>query len=230
MKTIFRAVVTVVFAMVIVAAGPSTVWADCSAVSGIWLGHENMDTSTAWTFTLINLTNSNVQIGAKGSTEGHDLGDNFPYGQVYKPGNASSSTTPALTTWQSDDHNKIFPDHCSSTVNFFIQDGSGLYNFSLLFAQDPSYWAQKAVTVNFNPPYGTSTWKYSRTVNNDNGYYAYKARDGHEGILFAISDKYILNINKPNKHGNGDNQLFLVITQRTANNSYTGKQLQWYME
>ena len=229
MKRIKCSVLVLIAAMVFAATVPGIAWADCSSADGIWLGHENMDTSTSWTFTLINLTNSNVEVGAKGTTD-HDLGDNFPYSHVYASGNASAATTPSLSMWQSNDGNKIFPDHCSTTVNFFIQDGSGLYNFSLLFAQDPSYWAQKAVIVNFNPPYGTSTWKYSRTTSNDSGYYSYKARDGHEGILFVISDKYVLNIYKPNKHGNGDNQLFLVVTQRTTNNVYTGNKLQWYME
>ena len=77
MKLIKSNVVVLLLAVVFAAAVPGIAWADCSSADGIWLGHENMDTSTAWTFTLINLTNSNVEVGAKGTTD-HDLATIFP--------------------------------------------------------------------------------------------------------------------------------------------------------
>lgn len=231
MKTMPSVAAALFFVFVAAVAGPGQVWACDTAYGGIWLGQDKMDaTKTEWSISVINLTNSNLQVGAAGSTDNDISG--FPYGNVYPPGNTNKSSPSAstvnLTTWESKSDNRLFPDHCTSTVNYMIQDGSNAYNFSLVFQHDNDNYDGKAVIVHMAAPYGTSTWKYNTSTNSD-GYYAYKPRDGSEGILFAISDKYILSLYKPNKNGNGGNQLFLVVTQRFANNQYKGNKLQWYM-
>ncbi|HWR38713.1 MAG TPA: hypothetical protein VN611_04370 [Patescibacteria group bacterium] len=201
---------------------------------GIWLGITGVNSNhNQFWFSVINLTSYNVTIG---TAPDHAI-DDFPYGSVLPPGNCVNykSVTPsmsnyAITTWASADAHNRFPDHCTATVPFTISEGTGAYNFSLTFKQDTNDHPQQAAIVNFAPPYGTTTWKYSQSVSNDNGYYANQPRDGHEGILFAISDTFVLSAFKPNKVGNGGNRFILVITQRYSDSNYRGYHYQWYMD
>ena len=132
MKATLQTAILLFFAITLIAAAPCTAWASCAEGDlGVAIGTNDLFKDFKWTFSLINLTSSNVKIGPKGSTESedHTLGSNFPYNTVYPPGNSSNSkstggasTTPSinLTTWKSNSHNKMFPDHCTSTVPFEI--------------------------------------------------------------------------------------------------------------
>lgn len=236
MKNMIRIVAILLFSVAIAAADPVMVRA-CTTeyIGGIRLGHDNTDGQFKWTFSLINLTNSNVKIGAKGSTD-YDLGSSFPYGAVYPPGNSTTNSnkdtsTLGLTTWKSAEHNKMFPDHCTTTVPFEIQDGSSAYNFSLTFYQDTAYWAQRAVIVNFQPPYKSnpSSFKYKTNTPYNAGPDGYDIKQllYGQGIIFAISDKYVLTLYKNNRKGNGGNSLILVLTQKNSALDYRGNSLDW---
>ena len=234
MKSINKIAVLLLFVFIAAVAGAGQVWASCTNPEGIWLGQDKMAASkTEWSLSVINLTNSNLQVGAAGSTD-NDL-PGFPYGTIYPPGNTNktnpSATTVNLTTWESKSDNRLFNDHCTNTVNYVIQDGSNSYNFSLVFMADSNNYDGKAVAVHFGKPYNASSWKYSTSnTSGTDGYYSYNPRGNNEGILFAISDKYILSLYKPNKLGNGGNQLFLVVTQKFTNSQYKGNKLQWFMD
>ena len=125
----------------------------------------------------------------------------------------------------------MFPDHCSTTVPFEIANDTA-YNFSLKFSQ---YFGRHTAAVTIQPPFGQTSWKYSTSVSNDNGYYAFdptstaKSGTGEgNGILFAISDKYILSLYKNNEWAtNGANDLILVVTERNPNNKYSGNKVRW---
>ncbi len=252
MKTKGKIVAILLFACILFTYHPGKALADCAkdGQEGIWLGTIDMFSKYTWTFSLINFTKSNVSIGAKGSTEGHDLGSDFPYGHVYPPGNSTpkyaypppdplptgngDTSKIGLTTWRSNSHNKMFPDHCQTTVPILVQDGSNAYNFALLFAQDLNYNAQKAVIVSLVPPYKTTTWKYTMSSDN-NGYASYAPRknstdkDAYEGILVGISDNYVITLYRTGSglQDNGKNDLILVITEKTSKYEYHGNKLQW---
>lgn len=226
MKTTLRTAVLLLLVMIL-AAVPCTAWAS-SMGAGILLGNDSTVNGHAWTFSLINLTSSNVQIGAKGSTEGHDFGHNFPYGVIFPPGNSANSkstggvsATPTLnlTTWSSNDNSHMFDYGCPTTVSFEIVNDPA-YNFSLVFRNDKDY-----TRVTPQPPYKATSWKYNTDVANDNGYYArtaYSTGDGGEGYLAAISDKYVVAVFKNNQIGLGGNDLILVITERNPIYDYHG--------
>ena len=225
MKTTLRTAVLLLLAMVLVAI-PCTTWAQstCSGGSGIVLGNDASAKGHAWSFSLINLTSSNIQIGAKGSTEGHDFGGNFPYGVIYPPGNstnsASTGATLNLTTWKSNEDTHMFSQSCPTTVSFEIVNDPA-YNFSLEFRESSSDYAH----VTPQPPYKATSWKYSTDVDNDNGYYARTANttnSGGEGFLSAVSDKYYVAVFKNNQVGEGGNDLILVITERNPKYDYHG--------
>ena len=240
----FRTAVLLFFAVVSFAAGSNAAWA-CDVKDGgpgICLGTKKIAQDFHWSFSLINLTNSNIKIG---TAPDHGFGGNFPYNTVFPPGNAANSKTSrynsdvpsptlGLTTWKSAAHNEMFPDHFIQTVPFEIQSDSG-YNFTLQFSQNTNY-AQQVVVVQFKPPYGASTWNYKTNVSNDNGYYAYPPRNpgddylndtGYDGILFAISDKYVLSVFKNNAMDNDGNSLILVVTQRYPEHDYHGQNVRW---
>ena len=245
MKATLRTAVLLFFAITLVAAAPATAWADCTQFPpGILIGTDSgSNDSFTWTFSLINLTSGNVKIGAKGSTDSQSdnyLGSGFPYSTAYPPGNSSNSkstggasTSPDinLTTWKSNSHQDMFPDHCSTTVPFEISNDTA-YNFSLKFSQ---YFGRHNAAVVIQPPFGQTTWKYSTSVSNDSGYYAFdptstaKSGTGEgNGILFAISDKYILSLYKNNEWAtNGANDLILVVTERNSNKKYLGNKVRW---
>lgn len=240
MKTTMRTTVVLFFAMIVLAAAPGTVWADnCNTGNGIMLGTNALTQDFAWHFSLINLTGSNIVIGAKNSTD-HDLSSNFPYGAVYPPGNSANSktkgtsgaTTLNLTTWKSNEKNQMFPDHCTTTVNFEISSNTA-YNFSLRFNQKNN---QRQAMVTLQPPYGKTSWKYSTDIDAGNGYHAYPPQapnddglngDEGDGILFAISDRYVLTLYKNNMEGQGGNSLNLVVTERDPSLDYHGNKLRW---
>ena len=194
------------------------------------------DLKTEWTFSLINLTNNTIHIGAA-SEVSQALGDNFPYNTDFPSGN-SKGTKVNLTTWKSSYLAHPFPANYEADVNFHIQDGtSGLYDFSLQFLMFSSGGVPDGsmAYAYFQPVFGSTSWKYSNQVTNDSGYYADPPRTSDnvkysptpEGIVFAISDKYVLCLYKPNMYDNGENQLIMVVTQRFANNSYHGNHLKW---
>ena len=256
MKNKLSTVLLMMFALCIISAGTGTVRAcDNMEQKGILLGHTNSQ-DFHWTFTLINLTSSNVYIGKKDSTEQHSFGGNFPYDTTYPPGNSvvknngnpipnnSDTSKIGLTTWESDAHSKMFPDHCVTTLPLEIHDGTGANNFSLRFERYEDTMDQKAVIVRINPPYNTNTWNFKTSAANDNGFYAFEPRSkgerkddhgrtiqdsegGFEGILFAINDRYVLSLYKNNKFGNGGNSLILVVAERFKNLDYHGQKLQW---
>ena len=158
---------------------------------GIMLGHTDSQ-KFVWTFSLINLTQSNISIGTKGSAGDSTLGSDFPYGTTYPPGNSlvqnngnpkpnnGDTSKIGLTTWKSDEHSKMFPDHCRTYVPIMIQDGTNVNNFSLYFEKDEAEMDQKAVIVSFKPPYNSSTWSFKTSVSNDNGFYAFDPRSKGE--------------------------------------------------
>lgn len=243
MKTITRIAAAAIVALFIACyAGAGTVLAATDGnrnYKGVWIGvaSTDKDQKTEWTFSLINLTNSTVHIGAV-SEVSQALGDNFPYNTDFPSGN-SKGTKVNLTTWKSSNVAHPFPGNYEADANIHIQDGtSGLYDFSLQFLMYSSGGVPNGsqAFAYFQPVYGSTTWKYSNQVTNDSGYYAdpprrYSSGSGYrEGIVFAISDKYVLCLYKPNMFDNGENQLFLVITQRFANASYHGNHLQWILD
>ncbi|MBP2663700.1 MAG: hypothetical protein H6Q71_1648 [Firmicutes bacterium] len=246
MRNVIRTVAILFFTIVIAATSPGTVLAcDGEGQDGIWLGTVDMMLKYKWTFSVINLTGSTVKIG---TAPDHSLGSNFPYNTTFPPGNSIAkypdSTPPAnngdtsqigLTTWKSGNHNKMFPDHCQATVPIEIQNNNTAYNFSLEFSQYLDLSPQSSVIVKIKPPYqtSTSTWKFSTDVA-DSGYVAYPPRklSGgiHEGILTAISDRYVLCLYKTqnaNIDSSNPNDLILVITERFPNANYRGNGLQW---
>ena len=242
MKATFRSAFLLFFVLTLVATASGTAWAGCSEGNiGVAIGTNDLFQDFKWTFSLINLTSSNIKTGAKGSTEpdDHTLGSNFPYNTVYPPGNSTNSkskgvtsttTTLNLTTWKSNSHNKMFPDHCTATVPIEISSDTS-YNFSLRFQQSDGS-PQRSVRATLQPPYGQTTWKYSTKTSNDNGYYssAPVPSDNFEGdgILFAISDKYVLAVYKNHDVDNqkgGD--LVLVVTERNPKFDYHGNKVQW---
>ena len=246
MKTLMRKAIVLFFAASLVAVAPGTVWAGCDTGNGIMLGTNADMQKFVWHFSLINLTKSNITIASKGSSGDHTLGSSFPYGKVYPPGNSANSKTqiPAgytlptqspylnITTWKSDEHNDMFPDACTTDVNIEIQ-GNTAYNFGLQFKQHND---QRQVRVTLQQAYGASSWKYKTSVADDNGYYAYPAAapdddgvkdDEGEGILFAISDKYVVAMYKNNEEGQGGNSLNLVVTERNPLLDYHGNKIRW---
>lgn len=241
MKTRLRIFAFWIAALSLMAFVPGTAWAKCDQANGIELSNDGAMGDWTYTFSLINLTSSNVRIGDKGTTDDQDdnyLHGGFPYGTSFPPGNSTNSktkgapTTPAslnLTTWKSNSKKDMFPDHCATNVSFEITNDPA-YNFSLKFAQATNGPAQHGVRVNIYPPFGKSTWKYS-TNTTSNGYVAIPSAstgDNGEGILFAISDKYIVTIFKNQDyqpHGGAD--LVLVITERNPANDYHGNKVRW---
>jgi hypothetical protein len=250
-------VLTSIFLMIavcVISAGPGTVRAcDDMEQKGIMLGHTDSQ-EFVWTFSLINLTSSNVYIGIDNSD--HSFGGDFPYGTTYPPGNSvvknngnpiannGDTSKIGLTTWKSDQHNKMFPDHCVTTVPVEIHDNTNANNFSLHFEQNLNETAQKSVIVRFSPAVTTNTWNFKTAVSNDNGFYAFEPRSkgdrhysdgkpmhdseaGYEGILYAINDRYVLSLYKNNDFHNGGNSLILVITERFKNLDYHGNKNQW---
>ena len=196
------------------------------AYSGVWVGRNAQDGETDWDFSVINLTASNVVIGSK--PDKGAFGDNFPYGHTYPPGNSQNKTV-NLTTWKSHKGNQTFPKVDSTLVNFVIQDGTNQYNFSLKFSIPGS--KGEGAYINLQQT-ASSTWKYTTSVSNDgnSGYSADPPRSGlEEGILYAISDKYVVCLYKPVTMSRGGNRLFLTITQRYPENAYKGYHLQWPM-
>lgn len=244
MKAITRIAAILLIAAFITAAAPERIWAaeDYRNYKGVWLGvaSTDKDHDTDWTFSLINLTNSNVYIGAASETPSTSpyatLSDNFPYNTTFPPGNFKD-TKVNLTTWKGRNVAHPFPGQYESAVNIHIQDGTNLYDFGLSFLMYSSGGVPSGsdAYVYFQPVYGSTSWKYNTQVTNDNGYYAdpprlYSSGAAYsEGIQFAISDKYVLCLYKPNEYNNGENLLFLVITQRFANNAYRGNHLQWML-
>lgn len=246
MRNVIRIVAILFFTVVIAVTSPGTVLA-CSneGQDGIWLGTVDKMLEYQWTFSVINLTGSTVKIG---TAPDHNLGSNFPYNTTFPPANSiakyPNSTPPpnngdtsqiGLTTWKSGSHNKMFPDHCQATVPIEIQNNNTAYNFSLEFSQDLYNSPQRSVIVKIKPPYqtSTSTWKFSTDAGAD-GYVSYPPRnfsgDTHEGILTAISDRYVLCLYKTKSAfvDNSDpNDLILVITERFPNAHYRGNDLQW---
>ena len=239
-----------------ISVGTGTVQAcDDMEQKGIMLGHTDSQ-KFVWTFSLINLTQSNVYIGAKGSAGDSTFGGDFPYGTTYPPGNSlvqnngnpkpnnGDTSKIGLTTWKSDEHSKMFPDHCRTYVPVEIHDGTNANNFSLYFEKDEAEMDQKAVLVSFKPPYNSSTWNFKTSVSNDNGFYAFDPRSkgerkdshgrtiqdseaGYEGILYAINSRYVLSLYKNNNFHNGGNSLILVVTERFSNLDYHGNKNQW---
>ena len=240
MNIMLRTVFSILTTIFIIASGPAVAWADCGneGVAGINIGIDNNDGNFVWTFSLVNLTSQQITIQPP---QDNRIGSNFPYyetsesnyqNNIYYAGNSNyKDPNPQVvghTTWKSNEHTKMFPDACRATVTFqFANDSS--YNFSLVFDQDIAYHPQRSVIIQFKPPYGTSTWKYNTSVSNDNGYYAFNPRAGNEGILFAISDKYVICAYKPNKKSQGGNHLILVVTPRDSNLQYQGSKLQWFL-
>ena len=234
MNIMLQTALSLLFAIVVAISGPAVVWADCGneGVAGINIGIDNNDGDFVWTFSLVNLTSQQITIQPP---QDNRIGSNFPYyennekNNIYFPGNSDKAQqVVGHTTWKSEKHTKMFPDHCRATVTFqFATDTA--YNFSLVFDQDIAYHPQRSVIIQFKPPYGTNTWKYNTSVSNDNGYYAFNPRAGNEGILFAMSDKYVLCAYKPNKKSQGGNHLILVVTPRDSNLQYQGSKLQWFL-
>ncbi|HWR38542.1 MAG TPA: hypothetical protein VN611_03510 [Patescibacteria group bacterium] len=236
MKIARRTAALLFFVMTLAVASPAA-WAGCDSTSpGIILDQPGAGDWT-WTFSLINLTGSNVQIGSE-AAEGsdHNLGSEFPYGHVYPPGNSTGTPktnttalvpgTLNLTTWKSNSHKDMFPDYCSSTVPVSIVSDTA-YNFSVKFSMS----GQKSAQATLQPPYSSSTWKYSTNVPyGDNGYYAYPGNGWYsgDGILFAISDKYLLSLFKNTDYNLNANDLILVITYRNPKNDYHGNNVRWY--
>ena len=239
MNAKLRTIALLFFAIAFVAVAPGAAWASCPQANGIELSNDGAVGEWTWTFSLINLTSSNVRIGDKGTTDSQSdnyLHEGFPYSTSFPPGN-STYTLPIeksptaninLTTWKSTSQKKMFPDHCSTTVPFEITNFPA-YNFSLIFQQMQGP-AQHAVRVNIQPPFNSSSWKYT-TNGSSNGYVAIPSAstgDGGEGILFAISDKYILSIFKNQMYDvNGGADLVLVVTERNPVNDYHGNKVRW---
>lgn len=221
------------FMITFIAAVPVTAWANCPLANGVEISNGGASGKWTWTFSLINLTRSNVKIGDKGSTDNY-LHGGFPYNTVFPPGNSINSKTKGtptttadlnLTTWKSTSEKKMFPDYCSTTVPFEITNDS-TYNFSLIFQSEGGGFQEHAVRVNFD----ASSRIYS-TNTTSNGYVAIPSAStggGGEGILFAISDKYILSIFKNQIYQvNGGADLVLVVTERVPTNDYHGYKVRW---
>ena len=229
MKTIIR-ILAVLLLTAFTTAGSGTAWASSSDYKGVWLGRQATDDEVDWDFSLVNLTQYNVVVGAK--PDKGAIGDNFPYGHSYPPGNSQNKTM-NLTTWKGGKGDHPFPKVSSTNVDFAIQDGTNQYGFSVNFLMPGSEGTDAYATL--QSPSGSAAWKYS--VTNDNGFYADPPRDGYsEGVLFAISDKYTLCIYKPVTLSHGGNKFFLVVSQRYTYNSqhnvinvYQGNHLQWPM-
>ena len=229
LRTVFLLALLAFFAQVAPAMGYA-----CTSVNGIYIGNDTKKDET-WTFSLVNLTESNIKIGSQNdqnsSPAGHHL-RNFPYGTVFPPGNSSSEeTTPSLglTSWKSKAESKWFPETCNLFVPIEISSNSA-YNFSLRFNGGNG----KEVLVSIAPPVGQSTWRYSTDVNNDKGYYAFSSAQGadgpdaHDGILFALSDQYVVCLYKNNTENEGGNHLILVVTQRNSYNDYHGNKMRYF--
>jgi hypothetical protein len=241
MRMIMRTAVLLFLAITLLAAAPGITLASCPQANGIEISKGTESGSFTWTFSLLNLTSSNVRIGDKGTTDSQSdnyLHSGFPYSTVFPPGNSTNSKTKGtpttaanlnLTTWKSSSEKKMFPDHCSTTVPFEITNDRS-YDFSLIFQSEGGGYQEHAVRVNIQPPFGTSSWKYNTNVSS-NGYVAIPSAstgDGGEGILFAISDKYILSVFKNQTyepHGGAD--LVLVVTERNSANDYHGNKVRW---
>jgi hypothetical protein len=247
MKIMKRTAVVLFFAVTLLTAAPGMVWASCDTGNGIMLGTNADLQDFVWHFSLVNLTKSNITIAPKSSSGNSSLGSGFPYGIAYPPGNSANSKTQIpsgyslptkspylnVTTWKSNEHNKMFPDSCTTNVIIEIKDNTA-YNFGLQFKQHND---QRQVRVTLQQAYGaTTSWKYKTSATNDNGYYAYPAAapdddgvkdDEGEGILFAISDKYIVALYKNNMEGQGGNSLNLVVTERDPALDYHGNKVRY---
>ena len=239
MKNIFRTAALVFAVAVLLAAGSGTVWAKNSCgndgVAGIWLGNTNTGKEVHWSFSLVNLTSKEITITTQDDSDDRFTGK-FPYiekgdGQstidlnTYYPGNSDPDKKyVGHTTWKSNDHTELFPDHCRQHLIFNIANDTA-YNFGMVFDSDIEYEKKRAVIAQFLKPEGASTWKYS-TNTTSQGYYAMPPRAGNEGVLFAISDKYILCAYLAGKDSNG---LVVVVTERDPNLDYHGNKAQWFM-
>ena len=237
MKNIFRTGALVLAVAVLLAAGSGTVWADngCGndGVAGIWLGNTNTGGDVDWSFSLVNLTTKQITITSTDDSDDFFTG-NFPYIKsgdsqstidlnTYYPGNSDPDKKyVGHTTWKSNEHKKLFPDHCKQHLVFNIANDTA-YNFGMTFASDIEYEKGRAVIAQFLAPLGASTWKYS-TNTTSQGYAAKPPRAGNEGVLFAISDKYILCA-----YSAGGNNLILVVTERDPKLEYHGNKSQWFM-
>ncbi|HWR37967.1 MAG TPA: hypothetical protein VN611_00585 [Patescibacteria group bacterium] len=231
MKYIKKLTLSLFLALMVLSVNTEIIQAkSCSQQAGLWIGGGFNLEEYHYSFSLINLTDYDVFISPK-FTDQQNLGGNFPYNTKFPSFNCNDTSPTldnlALTTWRSGKHSKMFPSGCSTPVPISILDESNAYNFSLYFYQDPERPAQHAVNVAFGPFYGQTSWKYSQSVKNDNGFYADTPRvidsaQLGEGIMYAISDKFILTL-----YGSGNNDIILVVNQKRSTNDYHGNHLQW---
>ena len=237
MKYKVRTAALILAFAVLLTAGSGTVWAKNTCgnegVAGIWLGNSNTGGEVTWSFSLINLTTKQITISTQDDSDDRFTG-NFPYiksgdsqstidRNTYYPGNSDPDKKyVGHTTWKSNQHTELFPDHCRQHLVFNIANDTA-YNFGMVFDSDSDHEKSRAVIAQFLTPEGASTWKYS-TNTNSQGYYAMPPRAGNEGVLFAISDKYILCA-----YSGGNNTLILVVTERDPKLEYHGNKAQWFM-